>query len=54
MNVHARVQINDPSWHRHGDTGTVTKVNLRTIRVQMDSHPNDVVVGAPNYFTKIN
>lgn len=47
-----RVAVNDPTWHRHGDTGTVVKVNAKTIAVQMDSSPVDVVKGAPVYFVE--
>lgn len=48
--VNDRVKVNDPGWHRHGDAGKVVEIKRHTIRVQMDSHPLDVIAGAPIYF----
>lgn len=49
----ARVAVNDPKWHRHGEVGTVVTVNRKTIRVQMSDDPIDVVVGSPLYFVTV-
>lgn len=45
------VSINDPKWFRHGEVGTVVKVNRVTIRVQMGA--TDWVTGGKVYFTKV-
>ena len=47
----ARVAVNDPSWHRHGEVGTIVKINRRTVRVLADN--GDTIVGAPDYFEVI-
>ncbi len=50
--VGQRVSVNDPSWWRHGEIGTVVKVNRVTIRVAMNS-PHDTVSGGKAYFLPV-
>lgn len=45
------VSINDPKWFRHGEVGTVVKVNRVTIRIQLGAH--DWVTGGKGYFAKV-
>lgn len=50
-----KVEVQDPTWHYHGLTGLVVKVNRKTIKVQTDperasNFPPTIVVGAPQYF----
>ena len=51
--VGMRVRVESPGWYRHGNVGTVVKVNRKTIKVQMDSNEVDVVVGSPIYFQEV-
>ena len=47
-----RVQVNDPTWHRHSRVGTVVKVNCATIRVRLDGETTDTI-GSPIFFRPV-
>jgi hypothetical protein len=50
--VGMRVRVESPGWYRHGQTGTIVKVNRKTIRVLVDGI-GDTVVGSPIYFQEV-
>jgi len=52
IGMHVRVEC--PGWYRHGTTGTIVKVNRRTIRVLVDgSDIAETIVGSPLYFSQV-